>query len=140
MISVKLHELKKIYKKHFECYKSINGYDKSKRLLLFYSVECGLKCLILKDIGQSTTDAIFQHYKYDILKSDGHNIKLMIKLLGFEGTFNLKSIDSKNFITSVGPSQYNQMWRYGIDIEPNGKEQSVEVELVRIAEWLDPKV
>ena len=32
----------------------MKGSEKSRRLLLFYSVECGLKSLLMKDLGKNT--------------------------------------------------------------------------------------
>lgn len=92
MICVKQHELKNSYAKHYNFYRHIDGYDKSRRLLLFYAVECGLKCLMLKNIGQNTTDDLFQYAGYARLRDRGHDVKLMVKLLGFEGQFNFKKI------------------------------------------------
>ena len=38
------------------------------------------------------------------------------------------------------PGKYNELWRYGAAIEDEEAEQSEEKTLVRIAEWLFPRI
>ena len=67
MIPVTRREFRDGFKTHYNCYKGIQGYDKSRRLLLFYSVECGLKCLLLKRIQKNTYAELLACDPYQVL-------------------------------------------------------------------------
>ncbi len=68
-----------IYKKHYELYKRLkidNSDVNSRRLLLIYSVECGLKYMLLDKWREENPQKIFNgtdEKKKDILKS--HNLE-----------------------------------------------------------------
>ena len=53
-INVTRREFQDSYRRHFKMYKETAGNDKTRRLILFYSVECGLKSLLMKDLGKDT--------------------------------------------------------------------------------------
>lgn len=67
------------YQKHYQSYKRLNdeNFDvNSRRLLLVYSVECGLKYMLLDKWNEETPKNIFESdddRKKDILKS--HNLR-----------------------------------------------------------------
>ena len=112
-INITRSEFQRSFKNHYGMYKN-TGTDMpyhSRLLMLFYSVECGLKSLILKKIGKNT---------YEV---------------GIETRFPLKKIQLKGggFIL---PGKYNELWRYGAHIENEEEEQREEKTLVQIAEWL----
>ena len=48
-INITRREFQDSYRRHYKMYKETTGNEKSRRLLLFYSVECGLKSLLMKD-------------------------------------------------------------------------------------------
>ena len=70
-INAKKHELKNVSKLHFAKYKSNTSISTgSEKLLLFYSIECGLKYLILEQNKKNSTND-FQN----ILDSNGKVLK-----------------------------------------------------------------
>lgn len=108
---------------------------RSRLLMLFYSVECGLKSLILKQIGKNTYEDLKSYYRIRGKKAPGHDLKEMTKEVGIEASFPLKKIQLKGG-GFVLPGKYNELWRYGADVENVEEEQSEEKTLVQIAEWL----
>lgn len=108
---------------------------RSRLLILFYSVECGLKSLILKKIGKNTYEELKSYYEINGAKAPGHDLKAMTKEVGIETSFPLKKIKLKDG-GYVLPRKYNELWRYGAEIEDEEEEQSEEKTLVRIAEWM----
>ena len=136
-INITRSEFQQSFKNHYSMYKK-TGTDmpyRSRLLMLFYSVECGLKSLILKKIGKNTYEDLKSYYEINGRKSPGHDLKAMTKEVGIETRFPLKKIQLKDggFIL---PGKYNELWRYGAHIEDEDEEQSEEKTLVRIAEWL----
>ncbi len=108
---------------------------RSRLLMLFYSVECGLKSLILKQIGKNTYEDLKSYYRMQGKKAPGHDLKAMTKEVGIETSFPLKKIRLKGG-GFVLPGKYNELWRYGADVENVEEEQCEEKMLVQIAEWL----
>lgn len=53
-LNVTRREFQDSYRRHYKLYQNTNVSDKSRRLVLFYSVECGLKSLIMKETGNDT--------------------------------------------------------------------------------------
>lgn len=123
-INAKKHELKNVAKLHFSKYESnASSSTKSEKLLLFYSIECGLKYLILEQNKKNTTND-FQN----ILDSEGkslkdisHNIERMLRILKVESIklpkLPTKMKDDKGNIIIAESSKYNQVWRYGIQCD-----------------------
>lgn len=52
-INVTRREFQDSYHRHYKMYKETTGNEKSRRLLLFYSVECGLKSLYKSDVEKA---------------------------------------------------------------------------------------
>ena len=90
MIPVTRREFRDGFKTHYNCYKGIQGYDKSRRLLLFYSVECGLKCLLLKRVQKNTYAELLACDGMDTLKDDGHNLKKLLEKTGCRRPISIK--------------------------------------------------
>lgn len=139
VIPVTRREFREGFKTHYNCYKGIRGYDKSRRLLLFYSVECGLKCLLLKRIQKNTYSELLAYDGMDILKNDGHNLKELLKKLDAEDKFRLKAIRIKKR-EQISPAEFNQLWRYGVETLDNKEEERAEETLRDIAGWLDEQL
>lgn len=136
-INITRSEFQRSFKNHYGMYKN-TGTDMpyhSRLLMLFYSVECGLKSLILKKIGKNTYEDLKFYYEINGKKVPGHDLKAMTKEVGIETRFPLKKIQLKGggFILS---GKYNELWRYGAHIENEEEEQREEKTLVQIAEWL----
>lgn len=54
------------------------------------------------------------------------------------GQFVLPHLECKNQ-SQASPRDYNQVWRYGIEVEPD-KEGAIIAELKKIAEWIEGRI
>lgn len=91
-INITRMEFQRSFKNHYNMYKKA-GVDmpyRSRLLMLFYSVECGLKSLILKNIGKNTYEDLKSYYEINGKKAPGHDLKAMTKEVGIETRFPLK--------------------------------------------------
>lgn len=59
-INVTRREFQDSYRRHYKMYRETVGNDKSRKLILFYSVECGLKSLLMKELGNHTYEEFMQ--------------------------------------------------------------------------------
>jgi hypothetical protein len=136
-IPVSQMELKNAFKKHYHVYSTIDSsYNPiTRRLLLFYAVESGLKCYLLKRIHKNTTNELYAYYKSVGLR--GHDIRRLVKLVGIMGK---DAYHLKRFVMADGnlvePEQFHQVWRYGIKTESAKNEAQAESILKNIAVWL----
>lgn len=139
MIIAKRAELEKIFHVHYSVYRAnIEGKNKAHRLLLFYAVECGLKCLILSREGANTTAFFEQHIRLGVLKGKkGHDIKYMLNYLNYPNIVFPELLCGNNQIAK--PRDYNQVWRYGIKVDFS-KEMEIEQKLAGVAEWIDVNI
>ncbi len=84
MLIADKRDYRKGYKKHYELYKRLksnNSDINSRRLLLVYSVECGLKYMLLDKWREENPRKIFEsedESKKRILKS--HNLEKILKI------------------------------------------------------------
>lgn len=140
-INVTRREFQKSYKNHFKSYKVETNNEKTRRLMLFYSVECGLKSLLMKETGNNTYEELVHYCQDNIGKNnlDGHNIKAILKEVNPRNEFVLKNIELKRG-GNVPPHKYNELWRYGAETADCKQEESVEKTLVKIAEWIDERL
>lgn len=130
------------YKKHYQLYKRLNGENSdinSRRLLLLYSVECGLKYMLLNRWNEETPKNIFNSNddrKKDILKS--HNLEKMLKELGQQGNFKFPQLETvhKDLVVS---ETYHQLYRYCIRTQEKqqDKEKNIEETLNHVACWIE---
>jgi hypothetical protein len=102
----------------------------TRRLILFYAVETGLKYHLLGIIRKSNTDELQMRYN-----NIGHNIKRMLQEAQYGGQFKLVGFSTEKKQTVV-PEQFHQMWRYGIQAKKLDDENQAEHELKKIVEWL----
>jgi hypothetical protein len=106
----------------------------TRRLILFYAVEAGLKYHLLGIIKRSNTDELQNQYG-----NIGHNIKRMLQEAQCGGQFKLTEFQTAAR-QKVDTEQFHQVWRYGIKAKKTDDENKAEGELKRIAEWLDTLV
>ena len=99
------------------------------------SVECGLKSLILKQIGKNNFEDLKKYSENKKKKLHGHDIKAMAEEIGIIQKYTLKKIRLKESGGYVLPEQYNQLWRYGAAAEKE-EENREEATLRRIAEYI----
>jgi len=134
------HNLYKAFRKHKACYEALKpGHDQCRRLILFYAVEMGLKVYLLDKIRKHSTDDLFSHHEYIHLKNNSHDIREMLKLAKMQGQFTLKALKGKNNV-SIAPSQYHQLWRYGLESIDAEDEKEAEMVLCDIISCLDQNV
>ncbi len=141
MLLADMHDYRKGYKKHFVSYKHLkseNADVDSRRLLLIYSVECGLKYKLLDKWHIKDPRKILDggdERKRAILTT--HNLDKILKELGQEGIFKLPAL--KTIHSDLVPSEaYHQLYRYCIKIQEKGKDKEERLEdvLKDIASWI----
>ena len=129
------------YKKHYELYKKLNNANANvhgRRLLLTYSVECGLKYLLLDKWHEENPRRILDgedKKKKGVLTT--HNLEKILKELGQQGNF--KFVSLKTIHNDLASSEeYHQLYRYCIGIREgeHDKEQKMEETLNNIACWI----
>lgn len=136
-INVTRREFQDSCKNHYLLYKTADSAvsPKSRRLLLFYSVECGLKSLIMKNIGRDTYEELKKYSEEQGKHIHGHDLKAMTEEVGIEHKYPLKRIR----LIKGGqctPERYNELWRYGASVEDEEEEMKAEKMLEGIAEWV----
>ena len=120
-------------------YKESAGNDKSRRLILFYSVECGLKSLLMKDMGNNTYEEFLLCCGSEKKELTGHNISAMLKKLNPQNSYCLKNIHLKRGGVAP-PEKFNELWRYGAALANGDEEEKAEKTLAKIAEWIHTKL
>jgi len=71
-LSASRQNLKTAFQKHKACYDFLqNNHDRSRRMVLFYAVETGLKVYLLDKIKKHNVEDLFQHQDYSHLKEMG---------------------------------------------------------------------
>lgn len=134
-INVTRREFQDSYHRHYKMYKETNGNDKSRRLILFYSVECGLKSLLMKDLGNNTYEEFVKCCGTERKDLTGHNITAMLKRLNPQYSYCLRNIRLKRG-GYAPPEKFNELWRYGAASEDGEEEEKAEKTLEKIAEWI----
>ena len=111
----KLRADKKNYKKAFTTH--ANAYDKwnmgslySRRLILCYCVECGLKCLIMQN---DNIHAIAQANEETTRILGSHDFRLLLKKVGQAGNYIFKQFPTE-YGEMINPADYHQLCRYAI--------------------------
>lgn len=130
------------YKKHYQLYKRLKSEQSdvnSRRLLLAYSVECGLKYMLLDKWNEENPKNILSgndDRKKDILTS--HNLEKILKELGQQGMFKFPQLETvhKNIVIS---ETYHQLYRYCIRTQEKqqDKEKKLEESLNSVACWIE---
>lgn len=121
------------YIKHAYTYEKLqDGSDITKRLILCYCVECGLKYLIMEDrkimkISQADEEI------YNILGS--HDFRVLLKAIKKAGTYQFKNFQTE-YGDIVNAENYHQLCRYCIDAKNISNINEYDKTLNKIAEWL----
>lgn len=141
-INVTRREFQDSYRNHYRVYKNTSDSTKTRKLVLFYSVECGLKSLIMKETGNNTYEELEQYCSCNTNKGNltGHDIKAMLKEVNPRNDFVLKNIVLKKGGGSVQPRKFNELWRYGAEVADSEQEEEAERTLVKIAEWINTRL
>ncbi len=138
-INITQKEYRDSSKNHYIAYSKLSDdekYKRSGRLLLFYAVECGLKCYIMKNENLPDYKAL-QKYATNIGRKEmaGHDIKAMLIKCNLEGRYILKDIPLIKG-GKVSPNEFNQVWRYGAGAADEEVENKNEKVLKQIMEYL----
>lgn len=141
-INVTRKNFRDSYRNHYRLYQKTGGNEKTRKLILFYSVECGLKSLIMKENGHNTYEDLERYCSCNADKRNlaGHDIKAMLKEVNPSNEFVLNNIELKKGGGSVQPRKFNELWRYGAETADIRQEEDAEKTLVKIAEWLNTRV
>jgi hypothetical protein len=136
-------ELKNAFSKHYHVYTTMDRsyHPMTRRLLLFYAVESGLKCYLLKTIHKNMTNELYDHNQFNDLQKHGHDIKRMVKFAGLGGQkdYQLSNLSEKNGCP-IPPEKFHQIWRYGIEPKVPENEERIEAVLENIAVWLSNNI
>ena len=128
------------YRKHYQAYKYLytnNDCSISRRLLLVYCVECGLKYQLMSKWRLNNTQTIQNEEYKDTLKS--HRLEDMLKALGQAGTFRFPKSVRTVHGDVINDKNFHEMCRYGIkgSCKSHDDESKFVAELEKIAKWLE---
>lgn len=129
------------YQKHYAAYSKLSidkSADRSRRLLLDYCVECGLKYLLLDKWHEDNPKVIINNKddkRNGVIKT--HNLEKILKELGQTGTFRFPQIATAHR-ENITSDNFHELCRYGIRIKDSDKdkEEQYEIELKKIADWI----
>jgi len=140
-------EMQGAWKNNFLAYKIVQTpCTNAHRLLLFYSIECGLKATLMKRESVKTTkDCVSLIALIKGSGNDGHDINKLLDALSAGRDLKLPPEINMTSSQRVGCGEINQMWRYGGKVA-NIKNQKgdlvgspdeyLENCLLRISEWI----
>ena len=133
-------DYKNAFKKHFHAYSNwqTTGSHPSKRLILVYCVECGLKYEVMKKERLiKITDA------QDDIRDDlgSHDLRRLLKRLNKAGVYTFPPIETK-YRYSVHPEEYHQFCRYCIPPDDRyiTAVNQFDKTLEEIAKWIEEGV
>lgn len=131
MLEVSREQFRRSWNRQETTAKNILYDNASKRMLLFYAVECGAKYMYMN----------INHYRlYDKEVPQehraGHDIKRLMKELGLESKCKFPDLVS-NFGQTVHPYEYQEMWRYSVDCkDADEKGKNIEENMLKALELL----
>ncbi|MEA5509572.1 hypothetical protein VB715_07335 [Crocosphaera sp. UHCC 0190] len=139
MIPFTDREIKNAWRQNKLAYQDVQTKTNAHRLLLFYSVECGLKAVIMKRQNKNCTDLCkkeFEESKHNINKlldflKAGKDLKLPNQL----NMRPLKQNEERKFTAG----DINQMWRYG-GCSEDIKDDELEKKLIKILTWIEQEL
>lgn len=133
-------DYKNAFIKHFHAYSNWQnvGSDISKRLILIYCVECGLKYLIM------VNKRIFKvaEAQPDIKEELGsHDFRRLLRCLNQAGIYTFQTIETKHG-DCIRPDTYHQLCRYSICPIEDHKVRILQndAQLLKIVEWIREQV
>lgn len=95
--------------------------DSARRMLLFYAVECGAKYQYMHEHNYKLYKEVPKEYKNNM-----HDIKKLLKEIGLEAKCSFPVLRSKHN-EEINPGEYQEMWRYGIDLKMKNEKEAVEL-------------
>lgn len=144
MILADKRDYKNGYKKHYNAYNKLkqnNDSIISRCLLLVYSAECGLKCLLLSKWRENSPKRILENDKDDrnkVIKT--HNLQLILVALGQSG-FRFPQMSTKHG-NVINSETFHQLCRYGIGLQDKDipKARLYEEELLKVLSWIEEEI
>lgn len=140
MICADQQDYKNAFKKHLHAYTNwgVTGSGTSRRLILIYCVECGLKSLLMKQqriyrVADAQPHIVNEFYSHDFYR--------LLKSLNQAGIYSFPPISTIHG-DRVRPDTYHQLCRYSVRIAENhqGLVNQYDGQLEKIAEWLREQV
>ncbi|NER38235.1 MAG: hypothetical protein F6J93_30480 [Oscillatoria sp. SIO1A7] len=135
-IHVGVSQLRQAFNAHLVSAQRTQGI--SKRLLLFYAVECGLKSIFLRQRNLRTTNDIEDR---TLLSEDGHNLARWINEVGVPE----KELGEPPFFhlakggANLDTEKAHQVWRHGVGM--NSRDERLLVEwLEKICDWIKENI
>lgn len=129
-------DYKQAFTKHLHAYNNwgSTGSESSKRLILAYCVECGLKCAIMK---QERLNMVSEAQKPISDALGSHDFRKMLKILNQIGSYSFPIIKTSHH-ENVEPKNYHEFCRYCIKPEDRSVSdiQRYDEILKEIAEWI----
>lgn len=144
MILADRRDYKNGFKKHYVAYnllKEKNDSVISRCLLLVYSVECGLKCLLLDKWRENSPKNILGNEddkRNEVIKS--HNIQKILITLG-QSRYRFPQMTTKHG-DIINTNTYHQLHRYGIKLKDTDidKAELYEQELLKVVDWIEKEI
>ena len=133
-------DYKRAFQKHLHAYSNWNktGSDISRRLILIYCVECGLKCALMKSLQIQKVPEAQEEIAHDLAS---HDLQKLIKHLKIAGGYSFPHIQTIHGDV-VTLTTYHQLCRYAI--RPTKAHESYiqkyDEQLAEIADWLKEQV
>lgn len=125
--------------KHYHAYNNWNdtGSIISKRVILSYCVECGIKYLIMKKERLISLDTARDDIKQDL---GSHDIQLLLKKYLQQPSFSFPVFCTIHG-EPVNPSSYHQAYRYALCPVDSDEEKCVKYceELEKVSHWIDER-
>lgn len=133
-------EYKSAFQKHLHAYShwENTGSETSKRLILIYCVECGLKYKIMESLRIQRLEDAQENIQHDL---GSHNFYLLLKRLNQAGIYRFPTIQTIHG-DKVDPNTYHLLCRYSIQPTKTHQNQiqQYDDQLEKIAEWLKERV
>ncbi|MGK7880073.1 MAG: hypothetical protein AB4060_08235 [Crocosphaera sp.] len=142
MIPFTDREMQKACRQNKSAYHNATIKTNAHRLLLFYSVECGLKAVIMKRKRKNRTDLCQE------IGQSKHDINKLLSSLRVSRDYMLpKKLSMKHLKTprredeerTFTSGKINQMWRYG-GCSENIKDHEIEDKLLNIVKWIEQEL
>ena len=134
-LNVTQKEFLNSFKFHYRTYQALSDDEKyvyDRRLILFYAVECGLKCWIMKNNALKDYYELKEYAERKGIGDFSHNIKEMLKDRNMSEKYILKNLKTLGG-QRVEPKHLNQFWRYGVHADDREAENKNEKVLNDIA-------
>lgn len=145
MVLADKKDYKRGYEKHYRAFrrlKQTNDDARSRRLLLVYSVECGLKYKLLDNWHENNPKEILDNkddWRRPIIAT--HNLEKILKELGQTSVFKFPAAIETKHGDFVNSEDFHQFCRYGVEAKnKSDKEEKYEEELMKVADWLEEEL